>query len=495
MKKITAALTACIIALLLFPFNAFSETAKLKGDVNGDNVVDAVDAAEILSYYTVQQTSLTGIPYDVYLKHLEIYDLNGDQTIDANDASAVLEHYVRTQTMPDLNKMTSESLMKNITPLPLTGQYFAADEDFIRAQSNFAIELFKSGGNSEENLLISPLSVMLALSMTANGADGKTLAEMETVLGGGMSMENLNKYLYYYINNLVNEERASINIGNAIWYRDAESLDVNRDFLQKNLTYYNAEAYKAPFNESTKNDINNWIDVKTDGMIKDAIDKIDPQAVMYLVNALLFEADWANKYTDYQVSKGQFTNSNGNKEEVEFMYSDEYRYVSDGNATGFIKPYINGYSMLTLLPNGNVSIDDYIAGLTGEKFIGLVKNAKSALIKTAMPKFESEFSVEMSDILKKMGIVEAFDWEHANFRNMMTDALGNIFINRVIHKTAIKVDQKGTKAAAVTIVEVATCSIPPQPDYYITLDRPFVYAIIDNATGLPIFIGTTLSVK
>lgn len=381
------------------------------------------------------------------------------------------------------------NLMENRSSKPV--QEKETDEAFIRGTAEFSINLFKKSVDKTDNSLISPLSVMLALAMTANGADTTTKAQMETLLGG-FSLEDLNQYLYSYVKHLPSEEKSSIRIANSIWFRDDEGrLAVEEDFLQHNADYYSASAYKAAFDEQTVSDINQWVKQKTDGCIDSIVNQIDPNTIMYLINALVFDAEWQNAYQLMNVRDGMFTSVAGTEESAKMMSSEETLYISDDMATGFMKPYKNNhYSFVALLPNRDVSIDQYVSSLTGEHFLNIVNHAESAGVNASMPKFSYEYKIVLNDALASLGIPDAFDAATADFSRMAKDSMGNIYIGEVLHKTFLSVDELGTKAGAVTKVEVKDTAA--LMGYTVTLDRPFVYAIIDNDTGLPLFMGTLL---
>ena len=387
-------------------------------------------------------------------------------------------------------KVQAANLMEGIAAKPVSGK--AADDAFKNSSADFAIKLFQQTRDGNKNSLISPLSVMLALSMAANGAKGETLAQMESLLGGDIPMETLNEYLYSYIKALPSEKTAKLNIANSIWFRD-NGFTAEKAFLQKNADYYGAAAYKSPFDEKTLRDINNWVKKNTDGMIEKIIDNIDSDAVMYLINTVLFDAEWENIYKKDEIRDGTFTALDGTKRTVLMMHSAEQRYLDDGKATGFIKPYKNGYSFVALLPNGNNSLSDYVASMTGKSFIDTIKNAKDVSVETAIPKFSYDYDVEMSGALKALGMLLPFDAEKADFSALGHSDSGNIFISRVLHKAYIAVDEKGTKAGAATAVGTNVMS-DTVGIYRVTLDRPFVYAIIDDATGLPVFIGAVTDI-
>lgn len=390
-------------------------------------------------------------------------------------------------------EVQAKDLMDGITP----NQVNALDD--LGSQNadvtDFAIRLFKASEESGKNTLISPLSVLCALAMTANGAEEETLAQMEEVLG--MTTEELNLYLYSYMQNLPQGEKYKLSLANSIWFTEDERFTVNQDFLQTNANYYGADIYKAPFDKQTLKDINNWVKQNTDEMIPEILDQIPAEAIMYLVNALAFEAEWSEIYEKHQVKDGEFTKEDGTKQDVRFMYGSEGTYLEDEKATGFMKRYKGGkYAFVAMLPNEGVSVSEYIASLDGESLNALLANPQYATVHTSIPKFETEYKVEMSEILKSMGMTEAFDMYNADFEGLGTSTGGNIYISRVLHKTFISVGEKGTKAGAATIVEMkdGAAAEPTEPKE-VYLDRPFVYMLVDCENNIPFFIGTMMDVN
>ena len=361
------------------------------------------------------------------------------------------------------------------------------------ALTDFAVRLFQASTEDGKNTLISPLSVLSALAMTANGAKEDTLSQMESVFG--MKTEELNQYLYSYINALPQGEKYKLNLANSIWFTDDERFTVKEGFLQVNKDFYGADVYKAPFDNTTVKDINNWVKEKTDGMIPEILDKISKEEVMYLINALAFEAEWASAYRGNQIRDGIFTKEDGQKQDVKFMCADENVYLEEENATGFVKYYKdNKYAFVALLPKEGVSINKYVKSLNGENLNRLLTNSLNTTVKTSIPKFESEYLTEMSEVLNKMGMTDAFDGDKADFTGLGTSAKGNIYINRVLHKTFISVAEKGTKAGAVTVVAMGekTAFVEEEPKI-VCLDRPFVYMLIDCESNGPCFVGTMMN--
>lgn len=387
-------------------------------------------------------------------------------------------------------EVQAKDLMVGITPQNVSVQ---GDPGSKNADvTDFAIRLFQASEKSGENTLVSPLSVLCALAMTANGAEGETLEQMEAILG--MTAEELNVYLYSYVKNLLQGEKYKLSLANSIWFTEDKRFTVNQDFLQINADYYGADIYTAPFDDQTCKDINNWVKEKTDEMIPEILDQIPPDAVMYLVNALAFEAEWAEIYEKHDVRDGQFTKEDGTKQKVEYMYGSESVYLEDEKATGFMKYYKGGrYAFAAMLPNEGVSVSDYVASLDGESLNALLADPQYTAVLTSIPKFEMEYSVEMAEILKGMGMPKAFDSDSAEFGKLGTSTDGSIYISRVLHKTFISVGEKGTKAGAATVVEMLDgAAIEPPEMKQVYLDRPFVYMLIDCENNIPFFIGTMM---
>ena len=361
-----------------------------------------------------------------------------------------------------------------------------------QAMTEFGVRLAKNSFENGENLLLSPLSVLCALAMTANGAKEQTREQMEEVFG--LTTEELNSYLHWYISSLPQGENYKLCLANSIWFTEDSRFIPNQDFLQINADYYGADIYSAPFDNSTLKAINTWIEEKTDGMIKEALDAIPPAAVMYLINALSFDARWSTVYQEHDVRNGIFTKEDGSERNVEMMHGIEYQYLSDDNTTGFLKYYEGrAYAFATLLPEEGISMEEYLRSLTGEKLHNLLSSVQSTPVVTAIPKFETGYSVEMSQLLSGMGMTDAFNSERADFSGMGTSGAGNVFINRVIHKTFISVSEQGTKAGAVTIVEPTDgAAMEPDKRQEVILDRPFVYLLIDCESGVPFFIGVMM---
>ena len=387
-------------------------------------------------------------------------------------------------------KFQTHDLMTGIQAQPVSAKVQDPEADALAA-TEFSVRLFQACLTEGENTLVSPLSVLYALAMTANGAQGETLAQMEAVLG--LPSEELNACLCAYRQTLSAREDAQLNIANSIWLKDDDSLQVNEDFLNANAAWYDAGVYQAPFDKSTVQDINAWVEDHTGGLIQNILDDIPESAVLYLINALVFDAQWQNVYYDYQVKEGTFTKEDGTRQETEFMYSDEYAYLEDDSAAGVMKNYEGGaYAFVALLPKDGVSLADYAASLTGENLRNLLETVQNVKVDTAIPKFRSEYTGELSELLQSMEITDAFDPDLADFSALGETTNGPLYISQVLHKTFLAVDERGTRAGTATIVETSAGADAPEEGKTVYLDRPFLYMIVDRETGLPVFLGTAV---
>ena len=360
----------------------------------------------------------------------------------------------------------------------------APDDEFKAAASSFAAELFKDNYSKGKTTLVSPLSVLTALALVQNGAQGNTLAQLEQALGG-LDRDALNKYMRAYCDFLSAGDE--LKIANSVW--TDSSVEAKQAFLQKAVDSYSAQIFSSPLSsKKTVSSINSWVKKNTDGMIPKIIENADRDAVMMLINAIAFEAKWETPYTNDDIEKLEFNSYSGKSKKTEFMCSTESVYLSDSDAVGFMKPYENGrFAFAALLPNEDVNIDDYIASLSGEKLMKIFSSAKkNEEVDVKMPKFKAEYSTQLIDTLKKMGIEDAFDRKSADFSSLI-DKNDGAYIGTVMHKTFIEVDQEGTRAAAATLVGISKMSMPAINP--VCLNRPFVYMIVDTETNLPLFIG------
>ncbi len=372
-------------------------------------------------------------------------------------------------------------------PLPLSADHSA----YAAAFTDFAIKLFAANLEEGENALVSPLSVMSALGMAEGGAEERTLSQMEQVFG--MTRDAMNAYLPGYLAGLPSDGKNSLKAANSIWVRDREDIVIEEDFLRDNVSLYGADVYQALFDDSTLKDINSWVARRTEDMIPEILDEIPDDAVLYLINALAFDAEWQNAYYENEVWEEEFTCEDGESRKAQFMHSDEFGFLENELSRGFLKYYAGReYAFAALLPNEGVTVEELVNALSGDELHALLSEPQAVKVRASMPKFEAEYGVELKNILVDMGMADAFTEGAADFSGMGHSDRGDFYMSRVLHKTFIAVDEKGTRAGAATAVEMMTESAVMEPERVevIDLDRPFVYMIIDCKESLPVFIGT-----
>ncbi len=358
------------------------------------------------------------------------------------------------------------------------------DAHFTSAVTDLAVRLFRASYTAGERGCISPLSLLSALAMCENGAAGNTLSQFEELFG--LTADELNGYMYTYLNSITSSEKVKFSTANSIWLRN--DFIPTPSFLQSNADYYSAAVYRSDFGTRAVDDINEWVRLNTDGIIKKTIDSIPDTAVFYLINATVFDAEWATVYEKYQVSDGTFTSYTGMRRTVRMMRSDEHKYISGDGVTGFMKYYSGGrYALAALLPDSD--IDGFINGLDGDTLGALISGAEGGIVHATMPRFSFGSDYEMSGALRALGLTDAFS-ESADFSALgATENADAAYIASVIHKTDITVDERGTRAGAVTVIRGDAMAADPSLAKTVTLDRPFVFVIVDTETGFPVFMG------
>ena len=371
-----------------------------------------------------------------------------------------------------------------------------ADEAFCSAVTDFSIELFRkvsaketSGGNNG-SVLVSPDSIETALAMLENGAAGNTLNEMGSVLGGGMDREAFCSYLAGMNDRLERSDKIIFQQSNSIWARKG-LMDVSERFLQQNKDYFDSQFYVAPFSTETVSDINNWVYNNTRNMIRNILDRLTDDDRMVLINTIAFEGKWAVPFES--VTDETFTNAEGAAENASMLKElGSCNYFSLNGAKCFERRYKGGeISFVGILPPEGTTADAFVRGMSGSDFRSAWKKRKMEHVDLTMPEFKYDYGTELQDVLKDMGMEEAFS-AAADFSAMGEPS---VMVDRVIHKTHIELDRNGTKAAAATAVVAKESSAYMESPIEIRMDRPFVYALVDNETGIPLFIGSVKTLK
>ncbi|MBR6402472.1 MAG: serpin family protein [Eubacterium sp.] len=398
----------------------------------------------------------------------------------------------------------TKNLTSSLKIVPESGRNMnAAEAKKITSASIKLLDGTIKNDEKDKNVLISPTSIMFAFGLAENAARGRTRSQMEKVINGGLKTADDNQILCKLMRDMESDEEVKWNVANSIWIRDRNDVKVKDSYLRTAGAFYDADIFKAPFDPSTVEDINGWVNKNTNEMIPKIIEELDKSAVACLINAIAFEGSWAEPFNDYQIAKdSDFINSDGTISKVNMLCGKESGYFNLNGANGFKKYYKGGeYAFVGIeMPKG-VSTADYISKLSKNpssfnKALSNVQYDKDVRIK--MPEYQLDYDIEMSDTLKKMGITDAFDKNRADLYNMFVkDPGSNYYFDKVIHKTHIEVDKNGTKAAAATaIIMVKATSVQPfKEPLEINLDHAFVYAIIDTKNNTPVFIGCVNSLQ
>ncbi|MBR3278643.1 MAG: serpin family protein [Lachnospiraceae bacterium] len=348
---------------------------------------------------------------------------------------------------------------------------------------------------SEENVMISPASVMIALDMVAAGAKEDSLKQLTDLFAAGQGPLTQQAYAAALMDKINGSKSVEFSCANAVWSNETILGDtVNKEYVSYIQDTFNAEYHVSKFSSKTSGEINKWVDKHTDHMIKKVIGELDPSTVMVLVNAIAFDGKWAVPYEEYQVKDGDFTRWDGTVQTVKYLHGGENTYYETEKATGFRKSYEGGqYSFIAILPTDeSISANEFVRNFTAEDyedFIGSVSYEYDVF--TTMPEFSSDFEFLLNGTLENLGAGDVFHTEKADLSGIAGNP-GDLYVSKVIHKTHIEVDANGTKAAAVTAISLdAGSAMPIEKEFkYVECVRPFVYAIVDNETNAPVFIGT-----
>jgi len=364
----------------------------------------------------------------------------------------------------------------------------------INADNAFGLDLFSRVANQAEknkNTTVSPLSVSLALAMTYNGARGETKTEMEKAMKlSGLTPEQINNSHKALVEALQSgDPQVVLEIANAIFHRSG--MTIEPDFIKTNQDYYNAkvDALPATLNEALKA-VNGWVAQKTHDKIPTILEQVDPQTAMILLNAIYFNGIWKSKFDKSGTKNLPFYLSDGTKKDVATMtLGTSLEYTNNDLFSAVNLPYGNGqFQMTVLLPNEGKTTKNVITQLNTDNWKKWTKSFKiENSVVVNMPRFKFSWDMELNDVLKTMGMPKAFT-PMADFSGICKD--GGLYIDKVIHKTYIDVNETGTEAAAVTaVVMVFTSSGAPDPRKYFTVNRPFLFAITEKTTGAILFIG------
>lgn len=368
------------------------------------------------------------------------------------------------------------------------------DKKLVKADNKFGFDLLKKINESAiegENIMISPISISLALSMTYNGANSTTKQAMEETLNlSDLSVEEINKSYQKIISELISvDDKVNLSIANSIWYRNG--FNVLDDFLSVNKQYYDAKVEALDFSNSNSKDIiNSWVATNTNDKITEIINTIDPATVMYLINAIYFKGVWHYQFEESETVAQPFFLSNETSIETQTMsLAADLQYANNSLFQAVELPYGQGnYSMMLFLPQSDISTDNIINQLSENNWDDWLNDfSLQNSVNVHLPKFTFEYEKTLNEILSVLGMEIAFGG-NADFSKINAD--GGLYISDVKHKTFIELNEEGTEAAAVTSVDINLTSVGDgESGTHIYFNKPFVFAIREVTTNTIIFIG------
>lgn len=345
--------------------------------------------------------------------------------------------------------------------------------------------------DGETNVVVSPLSISTALSMTLNGAAGSTQKEMLDALGyeklAPSQVNEASRSMRTLLGNV--DPTVELRVANSIWAKNGQPF--KPEFLTLNESAYGAKTTQLDFTDPSAPDtINRWVKEATNNKIEKIVDQIGTQAVMYLINAVYFKGQWRTPFVKTATKDAPFTTAKSEKRTVSMMAkTSSFGYAEDKAWKAVTLPYGNGrIEMLVVLPaNG---LDAMIKSFADKGWPAALANPAEQEVALKLPKFRLEYAETLNDSLKELGMKKAFT-DQADFSGMSTDKL---YVSSVKHKTFIEVDEVGTEAAAVTGVEVAATSVRVDKPKEFVVDRPFLFVIREKQTGLVLFTGAIRSI-
>jgi len=343
--------------------------------------------------------------------------------------------------------------------------------------------------DQDHNLMVSPLSISLALSMTLNGANGGTKTAMQNTLGfGSLTQDEINQVFLDLIPALKKTDpQVILNIANSIWIK--QNFPVLESFIQVNQKYFDASVTNLNFDQTALNTINSWVNTNTNGKIPTILDSISPDEVMFLINAIYFNGKWQTQFDPAKTVNSDFTLASGQTASVPMMeMKGKFAYSEQTGYKALKMPYGRGkFQMVVLLPTDGNTPEGIAAQLNPTTWASLSSTLNNpAEIDVWFPKFQYSWDIELNQLLSAMGMAIAFSPTDADFSNI--NATYQLYISKVKHKTFIKVDEEGTEAAAVTSVGV-TATVAPVNPLEFHANRPFLYLITEEDTGAILFIG------
>jgi serpin B len=378
-----------------------------------------------------------------------------------------------------------------LTSLPR--QLTIAEQKVIGASNAFAFSLFAqvNSAQRDSNVFISPLSASFALGMTLNGAANQTFDEMRTALQfGGATQQEINDGYKSLIALLLSlDPRVTMQIANSIWYQ--RDFPFNQSFLDVGKTNFDAEIRGLNFADvpGSLAAINGWVNTKTNGKIPSIIDSIDPDLVMFLINAIYFNGSWRTKFDASLTTDAQFQPSTGAAQPVKLMHrNDKMLYAETGTYQAVDLPYgDSAFTMTVVLPKQGQSVETVAASFSPNTWQALTNSLHVTTVDLFLPKLKLSYERQLKTDLQALGMRIPFVPDQADFTKMSTTRGRELYIKFVKQKTYVDVHEEGTEAAAVTGVGIGVTSVPLTVT--MRVDRPYVFVLRERLSGTVIFMA------
>src|SRR5690606_37095721 len=364
----------------------------------------------------------------------------------------------------------------------------AAERQASKSSNDFAFNLFRNlPTDPADNSFISPLSVSMALGMLLNGADGEVRESiLNTIDFKDFTAEEVNAGFRDLTELLLSMDRkVNFGLANSVWYR--QELTVNNSFASVIENYYDGKIMGLDFESpASKNVINSWVESKTNNRIKDLIKEINPDHVMFLVNAIYFKGDWTHQFDKSKTKKAPFTTLSGATTQVDMMFSKgvsmKYKTTPDFQLLDI--PYGNGQFRFTMLmPNEYGGITSLVETLNAETFNTLIDESDTISVELELPKFKMNWRNDLIQSLGQMGMIMT------GYPLLFEGPTPAIKVGQVIHQSFLEVNEEGSEAAAATSIGMEFVCVCPQPPPKITIDKPFLFMIREQHSGAILFMG------
>jgi serpin B len=376
---------------------------------------------------------------------------------------------------------------------PTTLELTRAEQEMVNNSNDFAFNLFRMAQDEKASQILSPLSITYALGMLNNGAAGETQEQINKVLGfSDTGASGINEFCYKMLKRASTlDDKTKVIISNNIYVNTDWGCDLFPAFVSTAKAFYDAEPESRSFTDGKTLDvINQWASDHTEGMIKKVLseDEFNPSSISYLLNAIYFKGMWAEKFDKNNTKDEEFIHAGTTKEltiKPMMWQMSTFDYAENDTYQALCLPYGNGsFQMTVLLPKANMNSVPQVP--TAEAWRQIQQQMRPATVNVKLPRFESNTDINLVPIMKKLGMIRAFDSDLAEFPHFCPVTS---YIGLMKQVAKIKLDEEGTEASAVTVIGVDNAAGPLSSVMTFHANHPFLYVISETTTGAIFFIG------